>query len=285
MKLKYFFFLICIAAFTKLNIAQILNSGFEDWETDLDGNYNPVGWQTTNSFPIVTVEPYSPGCQGNYAMTVKTVDVGISFPGIAILETAYNFVQKPTKFFVCVKSNIMAGDQSLIMLALMKGDSAIAAMDSCTFKIDSTINQFTYMEFPIAYISNLMPDSLIIMIASGLLSSQVGTQLTVDEAGFIYGPSDVSDNEKFPEEFELYQNFPNPFNPSTIIKYSIPTSEFVSLIVYDMLGKEVATLVNEEQSAGNYEVDFNAAGLSSGIYFYKLTAGSFVETKKMILMR
>jgi hypothetical protein len=88
-----------------------------------------------------------------------------------------------------------------------------------------------------------------------------------------------------PTSFELTQNYPNPFNPSTTIRYSMSTLEFVTLKVYDVLGNEVATLVNEEKPVGSYEVDFNAARLSSGIYFYKLQAGSLVETKKMILMK
>ena len=94
-----------------------------------------------------------------------------------------------------------------------------------------------------------------------------------------------NDQDTNPFEFVLSQNYPNPFNPSTKIKYSIPTSEFVTLKVYDVLGNEVAALVNEEKPAGTYEVNFNASQLSSGIYFYKLQAGSFVETKKMILLR
>ena len=88
-----------------------------------------------------------------------------------------------------------------------------------------------------------------------------------------------------PEQFSLEQNYPNPFNPSTTIKYSIPTSEFVTLKVYDVLGSEVATLVNEEKPAGSYEIDFNAAKLSSGIYFYILQAGSYTQTKKLILTK
>lgn len=95
----------------------------------------------------------------------------------------------------------------------------------------------------------------------------------------------VADEKSIPNTFTLEQNYPNPFNPSTTIRYSIPTSEFVSLKVYDVLGNEVATLVNEEKSAGSYEVEFNASLLSSGIYFYKLQVGNFVETKKMILMK
>jgi hypothetical protein len=88
-----------------------------------------------------------------------------------------------------------------------------------------------------------------------------------------------------PEKFELSQNYPNPFNPSTKIKYQIAASNPVRLKVYDILGNEVATLVNEIQSTGNYEVTFDASSLSSGTYFYKLQAGSFVETKKMMLLR
>jgi hypothetical protein len=89
----------------------------------------------------------------------------------------------------------------------------------------------------------------------------------------------------FPDEFSLSQNYPNPFNPSTTIKYSIPSSEFVKLKVFDVLGNEVATLVNEEKPKGIYKVDFNGANLSSGIYFYTLQAGQFSETKKLILMK
>jgi hypothetical protein len=92
-------------------------------------------------------------------------------------------------------------------------------------------------------------------------------------------------NNILPQNFQLEQNYPNPFNPSTRIRYSIPEASFASIKVYDMLGKEVATLVNEEQSAGNYEVDFDATGLSSGIYFYKLQAGNFIETRKMTILK
>ncbi len=85
--------------------------------------------------------------------------------------------------------------------------------------------------------------------------------------------------------FELAQNYPNPFNPMTTIRYQIPTAETVSLKVYDVLGKEVATLVSGRQEAGSYVVPFNAAGLSSGMYFYRLQAGSFAETRKMMLVK
>jgi len=85
--------------------------------------------------------------------------------------------------------------------------------------------------------------------------------------------------------FSLEQNYPNPFNPSTVISYSIPKGEFVTLKVYDVLGKEVASLVNEYQNPSIYSVTFDAGKLSSGIYFYKIKAGSFFETRKMLLIK
>ena len=83
----------------------------------------------------------------------------------------------------------------------------------------------------------------------------------------------------------LTQNYPNPFNPVTKIIYSLPKQDFVTLKVYDMLGKVIATLVNEEKSAGIYEVEFDGSNLSSGVYFYEIQAGNFFETKKLMLLK
>jgi hypothetical protein len=95
------------------------------------------------------------------------------------------------------------------------------------------------------------------------------------------------DENKIPQEFSLGQNYPNPFNPTTIINYSLPNAEHVSLKIYDILGNEIATLVNEFKQAGEYDFQFssNKYMLSSGIYFYRLTAGKFSESRKMILIK
>ena len=98
-------------------------------------------------------------------------------------------------------------------------------------------------------------------------------------------PTIIEDNLSTPTLANLYQNYPNPFNPTTRINYEIPERSFITLKVYDVLGNEVAALVNEDRSIGNYTIEFDATTLPSGIYFYRLQAGSFVETKKMILMK
>jgi len=142
-------------------------------------------------------------------------------------------------------------------------------------------------------------------INSGLPTMDVRS-VAVDSEDYLYaGPwgyslfktttptiTDVSEINFAPTSFSLEQNYPNPFNPSTTIKYTIPNVTLsgvegsrVRLKVYDVLGNEIVTLVNEEKPIGTYELNWNAANLPSGVYFYRLQAGSFVETKKMILLK
>jgi len=90
------------------------------------------------------------------------------------------------------------------------------------------------------------------------------------------------DDELVAREFSLMQNYPNPFNPATNIEYSVPSNEFVSLKVYDMLGREVATLVDEIQKAGNYKITFDGKFLSSGVYIYKLQSKSFNQSRTFL---
>jgi hypothetical protein len=92
-------------------------------------------------------------------------------------------------------------------------------------------------------------------------------------------------NNNVPKNYSLGQNYPNPFNPTTNIKFDIPKAGHVRLAVYDMLGNQVELLVNNEMQPGSYSTDFNAAKISSGVYFYRLETGDFSETRKMILTK
>jgi len=118
--------------------------------------------------------------------------------------------------------------------------------------------------------------------------------IDVYERNFTNIPVSVNNNlPNIISSFSLEQNYPNPFNPSTVIKYSIPQNTEYSprrmlpttLKVYDILGREVATLVNKQLKSGNYEVNFDASNLTSGVYFYRLQSGNFNESKKMILLK
>jgi ligand-binding sensor domain-containing protein len=141
--------------------------------------------------------------------------------------------------------------------------------------------------------SGLPNDKVFSLAIDGSGNKWIGTDgggLAVYKEGGIV--SVQKENDLLPDNFVLEQNYPNPFNPSTNIRYSIPVEthrdaslQMVTLKVYDVLGKEVAILVNEEQSAGNYEVNFDASKLSSGVYFYTLTTDNFKQSKKMILLK
>ncbi len=121
---------------------------------------------------------------------------------------------------------------------------------------------------------------------TGLNITSTATDKNGNTSEFSVGiPTMVVENQPIPFTYSLFQNYPNPFNPITIISYQLPKSGFVTLKVYDTLGREVTTLVNEEKLPGNYEVKFNGFNLSSGVYFYRIKAGDYMNVKKFILMK
>jgi predicted outer membrane repeat protein len=128
------------------------------------------------------------------------------------------------------------------------------------------------------------PDSALYP-AMGALRSDIGAYGGSGSSPTI--PTAVKENrgQEVPHEFRLEQNYPNPFNPTTYIRWQIADSRNVKLVVYDILGREVAVLVNERKMPGNYELQFNASGLASGVYVYRLTTGSFVQSRKMVVVK
>ncbi len=112
-----------------------------------------------------------------------------------------------------------------------------------------------------------------------------GTGIYAQNNNGVLPVKEQNGNSNLPERFELRQNYPNPFNPSTIISFSLPSDGFVYLKVFNLLGEEVKTLINEEKSKGNYNVTFNSADLPTGLYMYRLQSGKFVQTKKMLLLK
>lgn len=137
------------------------------------------------------------------------------------------------------------------------------------FGSSDKVSKLVYIAFPVETISD----------------DSVFSSLIKNSFEFFDTPVSVSDQNSVPSKFELKQNYPNPFNPNTSIEYSVPNTEYVSLKVYDILGNEVATLVNEKKYAGSYKVNFDASQLSSGVYFYKLNAGTFNRIGKMLLIK
>jgi len=118
--------------------------------------------------------------------------------------------------------------------------------------------------------------------STGFLGGLYGTIFRTTNGGTIWAGNIGT---TLPSSFSLSQNYPNPFNPTTSIKYNVASSKHIKLVVYNILGKEIATLVNEKQSPGTYEVNWDASAFPSGVYFYKLTAGDYTETKKALLIK
>ena len=113
--------------------------------------------------------------------------------------------------------------------------------------------------------------------------AEVGQQV-VSNAPTLAGPAPMITQE-LPKEFALYQNYPNPFNPSTTIKFDLPKDENVTLMVYNLLGQHIATLANERRPAGRYSIQWNAQGIASGVYIYRIKAGDFVGTRKLVVLK
>ena len=114
------------------------------------------------------------------------------------------------------------------------------------------------------------------------LTSAGHVDIFIAKLGIVTG---IEEEFALPPSFSLSQSYPNPFNPSTTIEFSLPQTGFVRLKVYNILGEVVATLVNEKLNVGTYTTQWNASGLASGLYFYRLQAGEFVDTKKLLLLR
>ena len=193
------------------------------------------------------------------------------------------------------------GDTIKIIFSIHnKTDSTITLYFATTCAIDyyidefSYLSQFTCLQTPTTIVLN--PDTTIVYPINHnnlFYLPKVGIH---DFSGILIGYDSLSSifnvvkatnviEENLLRKYSLFDNYPNPFNPSTAIKFQIPKSGIVSLKVYDVLGNEVATLVNEEKPAGIYEVDFDGSELTSGIYFYVLASNDFRESKKMVLLK
>jgi hypothetical protein len=149
---------------------------------------------------------------------------------------------------------------------------------------------FSHMSIPMEQNSGhrIVPDWNDLQNAPVKILIDLGNDGTIDDSLFVMNQTTNIENQIYagiPNHFRLLQNYPNPFNPTTTITYDLPSQSDVNLSVYNILGEKVATLVNEVKQAGRHKVIFNGAGLSSGIYLYKIQAGSYVTTRKMLLIK
>jgi hypothetical protein len=280
MRLTYIATLVALCISSSL-FAQIPNPGFENW-----ANGDPVGW-TTFDFLGDAVTQSSDSHSGSSAAKMQIIDFFSSPLPPILISGQFGVSEKNgslTGYFKFAPNDANQVFNVVILMSNSNGYIGAGAWE--TYQATSAYTQFVV---PIEYLPGETPDSAYIQIAvydsSGVGTGGVGAYAIVDDLSLGGPATAITGNNVSINSFELKQNYPNPFNPSTVISYTLPTSGEVTLKVYNVLGDEVTTLVNEEKSAGSYEVKFDASQLSSGIYFYKLQAGLFVETKKMMLIR
>lgn len=297
MKTKHFYNLLIswAVSFTLLAQNEIPNASFENWS-----NVDPDFWTTFNSNGDPNVFSYEDAYDGLISARMEVISGNIAPPRLQShngsgepfsVSQSYNYLTGYYKFAP------ISGDV-VYLYAQLHGDVGQGGKEG-TLAITESASEWTQFVIPlIEYQAGPVNQGTISFQMENLPSLHIGTYFIVDALEFLMALTSVEDDINSLNNFSLEQNYPNPFNPSTKIRYSIPSvtlssssraesreGGLVTLKVYDILGNEVAALVDEYKEAGSYEINFDASLLSSGVYFYKLQAGAFSETKKMVLLR
>jgi hypothetical protein len=286
MRLNLLLFLLLMISY--IAQAQIPNGDFESWT-----NGSPDSWivnnvpgyetviQTTFSYSGYALEGQVVSYLGFGNLTPVIISENGTGQGFTISQS-----YKSLKGYYAFKPQ--GGD--IMNVTVLLSDANSLGVAGGAIQITNTSDNYTTFAVPIIYTQGGgTPTSCIITFAvSGPASGgevHAGTQMFIDNLEL--SMDDVSGVEEKNKQFDfaLNQNYPNPFNPSTTISYQIPVTSRVSLKVYDIIGNEVAALVNEVKPAGKYETTFNAADLPSGIYFYQLKTNGYNKVRKMILLR
>ena len=264
--------------------AQIPNNGFEQWDQS-----EPIDWVTSNYWWLKTVSKTESSHSGQFALKLQTLSFGtFLIPGIITAGTdgyGFSVSQRHEQLSLYYKFNKTVSTAYLyISVGLKKNGETIGAE---FITITEASDNFVALNIPITYLSHAVPDSaVIVMQVSDQVSdtSASGSYAVIDDISFSV-ISDVDEGDLKLSDFNLEQNYPNPFNPSTKISWQSSVGSHQTLKIYNILGTEVATLVDEYKPAGSYEIDFDASNLSSGVYLYKLQSEDFVQTRKMTLIK
>lgn len=277
-------------------VAQIPNAGFENWTSG-----NPDNWWTDNIPGIwapVTKSTTAHGGSASARLDVIIVPTGGTIaPAMSAGSDMTGFAWTQRSGFITGYYQLFpaagSGDRISIVGSLLKGGQngtiiAIGAGYAAT--ATSTWAQFSV---PFTYTAATVPDwggLTFTIVGPGSASGKAGSYCLIDDVSITGTASAVDDAMSLPESFTLEQNYPNPFNPSTTISYTVAQPARVTLKVYNLLGTEVATLMDAPMEAGRYMVRWNAAGLSGGMYVYRMAVTSekgivFDRTKKLILVK
>ncbi|MFO7890725.1 MAG: T9SS type A sorting domain-containing protein [bacterium] len=301
---SYFHFysvIILLLLLSALLNAQVPNGSFEEWSTEPKSEIlMPDNW-TFGALPgiAIPVTPCSASHSGQLAVRGEVLETGLPFPNELLTpylvslpygSTDYGFpvTQRFTELSGFYQFKPEGRDRFHIVVNMFRDSIAVGAgcityLDSATAFLPFTVN--------IDYLSDITPNfcliSIIINPPEGMYTVHSGSYFILDDLS-LGGTVSVQDKEKIselPEKIILNQNYPNPFNLSTTIRYQLPDYSDIALKVFDLTGREVKTLVNQKKAAGTYEVTFDASGLASGIYIYRLITDDCIVSQKLNLLK
>ncbi len=279
--------MIALLCATFLSAQNVPNGGFEDW---VDGE--PVDWTTNNFTNFATITQTQPGHSGTYALKGQAFEIDNKNYGPNLLsgldDLGIPVSQNYHKLSFYYKFDNGGNDR--LICAVIIADENFMTLGSGGWEQDETVDFFALATITILYSdpggtaahANIQ---FITVDDFGSGQPSVDSWFIIDDVEFSGVVSVNDDNSIVPDKPHLYNNYPNPFNPSTTIYYSLPVTSNVTLKIFNTLGEEVSVLVNSVMEAGTHEVNFEASQLNSGIYFYQLRTGNFVETKKMMLLK
>lgn len=281
--MKYITLALLILCLSITLSAQIPNAGFENWIDE----YTPQDWQTSNVFQLgwYGVTRSSTSYAGSYAarMEIKESNGAFLPPDIRITFPVDHFdqiLEGYYQFYPTTNNVVLTITAYYYVNGLATGAGGI--------DIETGESSYTYFSFdPSIGNESVAPDSIWIqfnIFDDTFSSSSIGSYALIDHLS-LGGTSDVEQINHNPSDYSLKQNYPNPFNPTTAIEFSIPQESFVQLKVFDILGNEVATLAKDNYAAGTYKSDFSGENLPSGLYIARISAGNFVQTRKMMLLK
>jgi hypothetical protein len=282
----------------------IPNAGFENWVGT--SPMNPVGWYADN-YPAAP--PYFSGAipvtrtttahTGTYALQGSVVSYdftgigGMAYP--PELWASFGYTGRPAALTGWYNFTSVGHDtlMALVNLYINNQSQVVAVGEGGSGTTGPGYSKFT---MPLDYVSGATPDSAWIQIIIGTGDNDtlhIGSTFLLDDLAFEGQATGVMASIEKPATFALDQNYPNPFNPSTTIRFQVPEASNVRLSVYNVLGEEVAVLLNEQRQAGVYDLKFDAVGFSSGTYFYRIEAqsaagnkgGNFVQVRKMTVVK
>ncbi len=280
---------ITVCLFHNASFSQIPNGGFESW-----AGVDPTNWATTNAPPVLTNVIQSTVSHGG-ALAVRGDVITLGPVGYApAIQSgpgghgfAYN--QRPASFAGYYQFHSVGGDKFGINVELFAGGETGTLVAIAATANPTEVTAFTSFNVPFAYQTSDIPDLCIvqILIAGPVTGSDVhpGSYFILDDIE-LSGSADVKQpRENLPLTTSLSQNYPNPFNPSTTISYQLSGASLVTLNIYDMLGREVTTLVHGMSEPGVHSATWDASNHPSGVYYCRLAAGSVTQTKTLVLTK